>query len=151
MYSFTTQRFNRTGTKRSKKVTKSSSTLSRGKKATSNRRGEGLASSTLITGQPDIVPGMSVTVICAAIQGRNQISFQYSLGSDPGPRLVEPYMVAYNRAGHLALSAWFLDGNSESQERQSWRKYLLSGISNVTILRQQFATPRPGYNPSGGR
>ena len=78
---------------------------------------------------------MSVTVICAAIQGRNQISFQYSLGSDPGPRLVEPYMVAYNRAGHLTLSAWFLDGNSESQERQSWRKYLLSGISNVTVLR----------------
>ena len=32
MYSFTTQRFNRPGTKRSKKVTKSSSTLSRGKK-----------------------------------------------------------------------------------------------------------------------
>jgi hypothetical protein len=94
---------------------------------------------------------MSVTVICAAIQGRNQISFQYGLGSDPGPRLVEPYMVAYNQAGHLALSAWFLGGNSESQERPSWRKYLLSGISNVTVLRQQFAPPRPGYNPSGGK
>src|ERR1039457_5265224 len=55
MYSFTTQRFNRTGTKRSNKVTKSSSTLSRGKKV--NRRVQGLASSTLTTGQPDIVPG----------------------------------------------------------------------------------------------
>ena len=94
---------------------------------------------------------MSVTVICTAIQGRNQISFQYGLGRDPGPRLVEPYMVAYNQAGHLALSAWFLGGISESQEGQGWREYLLSGISNVTILRQQFATPRPGYTPSGGR
>jgi predicted DNA-binding transcriptional regulator YafY len=94
---------------------------------------------------------MSVTVICAAIQGRNQISFRYSEGKDPGPRLVEPYMVAYNQAGHLTLSAWFLGGNSESQEGQGWREYLLSGISNVTVLRQQFATPRPGYHPSGGK
>lgn len=94
---------------------------------------------------------MSVTAICAAIQGRNQISFQYSLGKAPGPRLVEPHMVAYNDAGHLALSAWFLGGNSESQEGQCWREYLLSGISNVSILHQQFATPRPDYNPSGGK
>jgi hypothetical protein len=94
---------------------------------------------------------MSVTAIGAAIQGRSLISFQYSLGKDPGPRLVEPHMVAYNHAGHLALSAWFLGGNSESQEGQCWREYLLSGISNVTILHQQFATPRPGYNRSGGK
>jgi hypothetical protein len=86
---------------------------------------------------------------CHSGQKPNIVSVQ--LGSDPGPRFVEPYMVAYNRAGHLALSAWFLGGNSESQERQSWREYLLSGISNVTILRQQFAPPRPGYNPSGGK
>src|ERR1035437_5744694 len=85
---------------------------------------------------------MSFTVICTAIQGRNQISFQYGLGRDLGPCLVEPYMVAYNQAGHLALSAWFLGGISESQEGQGWREYLLSGISNVTILHQQFATPR---------
>ena len=93
---------------------------------------------------------MSVTVIAAAIQTRNQISFQYNLGKDPGPRLVEPYMIAYNKAGHLALSAWFLGGNSESQEGQGWREYLLSGVSGVTVLRGQFLTPRPGYNPSGG-
>ena len=65
--------------------------------------------------------------------------------------LPHSYMIAYNHAGHLALSAWFLGGSTESQEGQGWREYLLSGISNVTVLRQQFATPRPGYNPSGGR
>ena len=94
---------------------------------------------------------MSITVIAAAIQNRNQITFQYSLGKDPGPRLVEPHMIAYNRAGNLALSAWFLGGNSESAEGQGWREYLLAGISGVTVLRQQFATARPGYNPTGGK
>jgi hypothetical protein len=94
---------------------------------------------------------MSVTVIAAAILNRNQISFQYGLGKDPGPRLVEPHMIAYNKAEHLALSAWLLGGNSESQEGQGWREYLLSGISGVTVLPAQFPTPRPGYNPSGGK
>ena len=75
---------------------------------------------------------MSVTIISAAINGRNQITFQYNLGNSPGPRLVEPYMVGYNQAGHLALSAWFLGGNSESQEGQGWREYLLDGMSNIT-------------------
>lgn len=94
---------------------------------------------------------MSLTLIGAAIQNRHQIAFQYGLGRNPGPRLVEPHMVAYNQAGHLALSAWFLGGNSESEEGQGWREYLLSGISNLSILPQQFATPRPGYNPTGGK
>jgi hypothetical protein len=93
---------------------------------------------------------MSVTVVSAAIQARNQISFQYNLGGDPGPRLVEPHMIAYNRAGHLALSAWFLGGNSESAEGQGWREYLLSGISGVVVLNRRFPTPRPGYDPTGG-
>lgn len=94
---------------------------------------------------------MSVTLICGAIQSRSLIQFQYSLGNDPGPRLVEPHMVAYNHAENLALSAWFLAGNSESNEGQGWREYLLEGISNVVILPQQFPTPRPGYNPTGGK
>lgn len=94
---------------------------------------------------------MSLQMICAAVQGKNLIQFDYALGKDPGPRLVEPHMVAYNQAENLALSAWFLGGNSESQEGQGWREYLLSGISNVAILPQQFAMPRPGYNPTGGK
>jgi hypothetical protein len=94
---------------------------------------------------------MSATVICAAIQSRNQVSFQYNLGSAPGPRLVEPYMIAYNQANNLALSAWFLGGNSESQEGQGWREYLLDGISNVVVLPYRFAPPRPGYNPGPGK
>jgi hypothetical protein len=94
---------------------------------------------------------MSVTVICGAIQARNLIQFQYNLGADPGPRLVEPHMIAYNPANNLALSAWFLGGESASQEGQGWREYLLSGISDVTVLGQHFDGPRSGYNPTGGK
>jgi hypothetical protein len=94
---------------------------------------------------------MSVIVIGGAIQSRSLIQFQYNLGADPGPRLVEPHMIAYNEAGNLSLSAWFLGGESASQKGQGWREYLLSGISGVTVLRQQFAAPRPGYNPTGGK
>ena len=94
---------------------------------------------------------MSQPTICGAIQARNILQFYYSLGKDPGFRMVEPHMVAYNQAGHLALSAWFLHGNSESNEGPGWREYLLSGISRLTVLPQQFSGPRPGYNPTGGR
>ena len=94
---------------------------------------------------------MSVIVIGGAIQSRSLIQFQYNLGADPGPRLVEPHMIAYNEAENLSLSAWFLGGESASQKGQGWREYLLSGISGVTVLRQQFSAPRPGYNPTGGK
>ncbi|HKZ02316.1 MAG TPA: hypothetical protein VI750_08985 [Pyrinomonadaceae bacterium] len=60
-------------------------------------------------------------------------------------------MVAYNGAGHLALSAWFLGGASESQEGQGWREYLLREITNVSIIPQKFLGPRPGYKPDGGK
>jgi hypothetical protein len=60
-------------------------------------------------------------------------------------------MIGYTPADNLALSAWFLGGSSESQEGQGWREYLLSEMTNVVTLPQQFSGPRPGYNPSGGK
>jgi hypothetical protein len=60
-------------------------------------------------------------------------------------------MVAFNAEDNLALSAWYLGGASESYEGPGWREYLLSEMTNVTALPQQFAGPRPGYNRSGGK
>jgi hypothetical protein len=93
---------------------------------------------------------MSQSVICRAIQPRKNICFHYTLGNDAGFRTIEPHMVAHNQAGNLALSAWYLYGNSESKEGPGWREYLLSGVSSVTVLEEQFSGPRPGYNPTGG-
>jgi predicted DNA-binding transcriptional regulator YafY len=89
--------------------------------------------------------------LCNAIQSRNLVQFYYSGDEAPGPRLVEPHMVAYNSGGHLALSAWFLGGASESREGQGWREYLLSEIANLNVLPQQFSGPRPGYRRDGGK
>jgi predicted DNA-binding transcriptional regulator YafY len=94
---------------------------------------------------------VSQATIYDAIKTHNLLQFYYSLGNDPGVRTVEPHMVAYNQAGNLALSAWYLYGNSESDEGPGWREYLLSGISGVTVLPEQFSGPRPHYNPTGGR
>lgn len=86
-----------------------------------------------------------------AIAARNKIKFYYSLDKEPGFREVEPHMVAYNRAGHLALSAWYLSGASESKRGPGWREYLISGISSITILQETFHGPREGYKADGGK
>jgi len=94
---------------------------------------------------------MSQATICAAIGHRHLVRFYYAATDDPGFRTVEPHMIAYNRKDNLALSAWYLSGASESQEGPGWREYLLSDISQVSELGQQFAGSRPGYQPTGGK
>jgi hypothetical protein len=93
----------------------------------------------------------SINTICAAIQAHLIIRFYYTGDDIPGYRTVEPHMLAYNAKNNLALSGWFLGGDSESQEGQGWREFLLSATSNIEVTQQQFARPRPGYNPSGGK
>lgn len=60
-------------------------------------------------------------------------------------------MVAYNKAGDLALSAWFLHGGSNSNDGPGWRAYLLSEITNLAVSEQTFGGSRPGYQPDGGK
>lgn len=85
--------------------------------------------------------------LCTAIKEMRVIEFNY----DGARRVVEPHMVATNQAGHPALSGWFVRGTSISGSGQGWREYLLSEISDLVILDETFAGPRPGYNPSGGK
>lgn len=94
---------------------------------------------------------MIKAALCEAIRFKRVVQFHYSLGDDPGIRIVEPYMLAYTSANHLALSAWFLRGYSESREGQGWREYLVSGISHITTIDESFSKPRQGYNPTGGK
>lgn len=94
---------------------------------------------------------MSQTSLCGAITSRNLVQFYYSGDKSPGLRVVEPHMVAYNRRDNLALSAWYLSGASESGEGPGWREYLLSEMTSLTVLPAQFAEPRPGYKPDGGK
>jgi predicted DNA-binding transcriptional regulator YafY len=93
---------------------------------------------------------MPQATLCNAIATKNIVRIYYTGDEAIGFRTVEPHMIAYNEAGHLSLSAWCLGGASETPESQGWREYLLSEISNVTILSQKFSGPRSGYNPTGG-
>ena len=93
---------------------------------------------------------MNVDMLCAAIRSRNVVQFYYSRDKAPGTRTVEPYMVAYNAKGRLALLAWYLGGASESKESQGWREYVVSRVTKVAILNQNFAGLRPDYDPTGG-
>jgi hypothetical protein len=94
---------------------------------------------------------MHEQMICKAIKNKNIIRFYYNLTDDPGYRTVEPHMVADNELDSRVLSAWFLHGDSESNEGSGWRTYLLSDISNITILPQTFNGPRPHYKRNGGK
>jgi hypothetical protein len=89
-------------------------------------------------------------VICEAIKQRLLIQFYYTGDKVAGTPVVEPHMVAYNRRDHLALSAWFLGGATESGG-VGWREYLLQEMSDIVMLNEQFGGPRPGYRSDGGK
>ncbi|HTC65030.1 MAG TPA: WYL domain-containing protein [Candidatus Saccharimonadales bacterium] len=82
-----------------------------------------------------------------AIHERKLIRFNYTGDSVSGFREVEPYQIAFTRANHLALSAWFLSGASESGSGAGWRSYLLSEIDSLTVLEEHFEGTRPNYKP----
>lgn len=87
------------------------------------------------------------SLLCNAIAERKIITFSYK----GGRRTVEPHMVAFNTQGKLTLSAWFLQGASDSKESQGWRAYLLEEISGISVSEQRFSTSRPGYQRDGGK
>ena len=78
------------------------------------------------------------------------IQFYYTGDSQPGYRTVEPHMIALNLNDALCLSAWFLSGPSTSGP-QGFKEYEMEFVSEVTVLEETFAGPRPGYQPDGGK
>lgn len=94
---------------------------------------------------------MSQADLCNAIKAQRLVRFYYNLDDEPGFRTVEPHMVARTNKAVLALSAWYLTGATKSGRGPGWRIYLLSGISQVTVLEQTFDGPRDGYKADGGK
>lgn len=89
----------------------------------------------------------TVAVARKAIRKRRKISFQYR----GELRVVEPHLVGLNDAEHPTLSAWFVDGYSESGSGPGWRDYLLAEVDEAQILEETFPGPRVGYHPDGGQ
>lgn len=80
--------------------------------------------------------------ILRAIAERRLLAFTYH----QLPRVVEPhvYGVSHNTK---QLLAYQLDGASQSGDLPEWRRFTLSGISDLTLLQQTFPGARP--HPSG--
>lgn len=94
---------------------------------------------------------MSQSDLCAAIKAQHLVRFYYDLDDEPGFRTVEPHMVARTKTEALALSAWYLSGATKPGQGLGWRTYLLSGISQITVLHDTFDGPRDGYKSDGGK
>lgn len=83
-------------------------------------------------------------LICRAIAARKLLMFGYG----DQVRVVEPHLYGINSAGHEALRAWLRPGLSRAEPEGGWRMYLVPEMRAPQILDEQFAGPRPGYNPN---
>jgi hypothetical protein len=85
--------------------------------------------------------------VSRAIRERRLLRFDYEGHS----RVVEPHQLGLDSAGHVALSAFWVSGYSESGELPRWRLYLIDEMSNPCVLDELFDGPRPGYKrtPNG--
>ena len=86
-------------------------------------------------------PGMDLRV-CQAIATRALLMFGYR----GVVRVVEPHLYGRNTAGHDALSAWMRPGWSRTDPDGGWRMFLTEDLASLSILPEQFDTPRPDYN-----
>lgn len=80
--------------------------------------------------------------LCSAIAGRRLVMFEYG----DLIRVVEPYGVGINDAGHPALCGWLRAGLSRADPAGGWREYLLSDIESLEVLDAPFVGARPGYH-----
>ena len=81
----------------------------------------------------------AAAIICDAIGRKRRISFRYK-DSD---RLVEPYILGFDAAGTLVLSAVQLSGGSGA----GFRSFEVGAIALLTVSTVHFSGSHPQYNP----
>ena len=83
------------------------------------------------------------SVICEAIEKRRLLQFSY----DDLTRIVEPHLFGRKTSGKDALSAYMVQGYTESDHDPYWRSYSVEKMDFITMLEETFEGARPGYNP----
>lgn len=78
------------------------------------------------------------TKIDTAIQHKNLLEFTYKNLT----RIVEPHTLGVNLKDNEVLSAYQVDGESDSIEIPGWGLFSITKISNVKILAGTFDEPR---------
>lgn len=83
-------------------------------------------------------------IICEAIEKKRLLQFSY----DDLTRIVEPHLLGRKTSGKDALSAYMVDGYSESESEPYWRNFTVDEIEFLVMLEETFAGARDGYNPN---
>lgn len=83
------------------------------------------------------------STIIQAINEQKCLQINY----DGENRLIEPHTYGSNAKGNLVLSAFQIEGFSESGERFGWKLFNLDKINSAHLIEQKFDI-REGYNPN---
>jgi len=62
-------------------------------------------------------------------------------------RLVEPHTLGFNSKGNCMLSAFQVEGYSESMRNNCWKNFLVKNINAISIIENIFSI-RVGFNPN---
>lgn len=82
-------------------------------------------------------------IIKTAIENRQLLSFEYKKKN----RLVEPYTFGESSSGKDTLSAFQIDGGSETSADLVWRQFAIRQIKDLKLLDTKFENNRDDYHP----
>lgn len=86
-------------------------------------------------------------IIKMAIENRQMLEFVYN----DKRRVVEPYTFGCSHQGDDTLSAFQIEGGSNSSRDLGWRQFIIENIENLVLLDSKFYGVRDGYNPNDSR
>ena len=100
-------------------------------------------------GQPTSI---SVTNINNAINNKNEVIIYYDgdENTSKGKRNVEVYAYGISMAGNPVIRAYQLSGDSDTIVPE-WKLFRVDRISQWSVLKIRFTTPRPKFNPNGDK
>jgi hypothetical protein len=88
----------------------------------------------------------AATVIAAAIQARQRLSFLY----DGHARIVEPHTFGVDKYDRQMLCGYQTAGASTSGNPVGWKFFLVAKITGLQATEERFAMPRPEYQHNDG-
>ena len=100
-------------------------------------------------GQPTSI---SVTNINNAINNKNEVIIYYDgdENTSKGKRNVEVYAYGISMAGNPVIRAYQLSGDSDTIVPE-WKLFRVDMISQWSVLKRIFTTPKPKFNPNGDK
>ena len=86
-------------------------------------------------------------IIREAIANKQLLKFVYN----DKKRVVEPYTFGCSHKGDDTLSAFQIEGGSNSSKDLGWRQFIIENIEKLVLLDSKFVDIREGYNPNDSR